>query len=199
MAIRSFSNSSISTAEKRFKFLDTEGTTYTQLYYTELTSPVSSVSISIPSGYKTIQVLVSASATRADIVDFLQLKFNSDTTSSNYARHLWYSNLGSSSSTGFSAIGTGNTNLGPFPAANANANNYGPTFIEIVDYDNTSKWKIVRSITNYQDGTSGSNAEIGQNSILYKSTNAITTLDFNCFYGSNIDTGSSFSVYGIRG
>jgi len=149
----------------------------------------SSVTFSnIPSTFTHLQVRAICSSSSAP--DFANLKVNSDTTGSNYARHLLYADGGSV--TAAASTGSTITNLGKI----SNSSTIMATFIvDILDYANANKNKTIRSLGGYDSNGSG---EIDFNSILWMNTNAITSLQFTTYNSANFVQYSSFALYGIK-
>lgn len=74
----------------------------------------------------------------------------------------------------------------------ANANTFGVTIIDIHDYANTSKNTTIRAIGGNDRNGAG---HITLNSALYRSTNAITRIDFGTI---TYTAGTVFALYGIK-
>jgi hypothetical protein len=67
--------------------------------------------------------------------------------------------------------------------------------IDIQDYASTTKFKTIRVLTgNDRNGAGG----IELNSVLWRSTSAITSLVFPNANSVNYNSGSVFSLYGIN-
>ena len=148
---------------------------------------------SIPTGYKHLQIRgIGRSSEVAAQTNYL-LQINGD-TAANYARHN-ITAVGASVSASGVASQT-NISLTNMPAANAPANSVAPIIIDIIDYDNTSKYKTVRVFQGKVDATYG--GTISLRSGLWMSTSAITSisLSINTYF---FTTQSSFSLYGIKG
>jgi len=156
-------------------------------------SPVSFTSI--PSTYTHLQVRCIVRSAHNSGGDFLNLKVNSDTTGSNYARHLIYAD-GGGSATGASSTGSTITNLGQITAGTSTSGIFGTFVIDILDYKNTNKYKTIRSTGGTDQSGSG---EVDFNSILWMNTAAISSIQFTTYNSSNIAQFSTFALYGIRG
>lgn len=149
---------------------------------------------SISGSYQHLQLRMIVRSAFASTDDFINLKVNSDTTGSNYARHLLYGNgssVGAAASTG-STI----TNLGAIPAATATSGIFGTFVVDILDYKNTNKNSTIRSLGGFDRNGAG---EIDFNSILWINTNAITSIQLTTYTASNIAQHSHFALYGIKG
>lgn len=143
---------------------------------------------SIPSTYKHLQIRARFSAAATSGSVFIQA--NGD-TGSNYAVHRLYGN-------GSAAAANASTSTG-YPALNAAVNLSAAypssLIIDIHDYASTTKNKTMRAI--YGLDTNSSVGEIDLTSVLWMSTSAINRIDI--FAGTNFTSGSTFSLYGIKG
>jgi hypothetical protein len=159
-----------------------------------LSASASSLSIvGIPTTYRHLQVRIVARATDAATANYLFMRVNNDTTSSNYARHILIGDGASANS--YSSTGSTITNLGEIPAANATAGIFGSFVLDILDYKDTVKFKTIRSIGG--DDRNG-NGEVELNSILYMSTNAITSLQFTTYTAASLAQYTQVAVYGVK-
>lgn len=152
----------------------------------------SSISFSsIPSTYQHLQVrgIVRPTSNNAD----MKLTLNSD-SGSNYSRHRLIGN-GSS----LDATGTANTAfIGIFDAnglQTGTASTYGVAVIDILDYEDTNKYKTVRVLSGNDNNGSG---QVGISSGAWRSTSATSTITFVMSAG-NFEEYSSFALYGIKG
>lgn len=155
-------------------------------------SSVSTISFtSIPSTYKHLQVRLLARSTRVNAGDYMNVRFNSD-SSAVYARH----NLngdGSGAGAG-SQINATAIEFNRLAAASASANVFGAGVIDILEYANTNINKTARALIGYDNNGSG---EIHFQSGLWRSTSAITSITFTC--NNDFAANSQFALYGIRG
>jgi hypothetical protein len=153
-------------------------------------SGVSSVTFSsIPSTYQHLQIRINA--INASVTQYL-IRPNNDTTNANYACH-------SLNGDGSAAGASGSTASNPIIACNlSNPSTSSPQtmIIDIQDYASTTKLKTIRVLTgNDRNGAGG----IELNSVLWRSTSAITSLVFPNANNVNYNSGSVFSLYGIKG
>jgi len=159
---------------------------------------VSSITFtSIPSGYKHLQIRgILRSDKSADTNADMYLFLNGDTSTSNYTRHYLRGNGASATSVGY---GTGNNPVaGEAPAASSPANVFGTTIIDILDYANTNKNKVVRTLhgDDQNSGTSASNIYLTSSAWL--NTSPVTSLTFTLQASTNFVTYSSFALYGVK-
>jgi len=146
---------------------------------------------SIPSTYKSLQLrgIYRRNTTGGFGPNF---NFNND-TSSVYVNHY----LRGNGSTATASASTGDSNFDgpPGPSATQTAGIFGAIIVDIIDYENTSKYKTVRSIGG--DDRSGSGT-IQLNSALWMSTNAINRIDIT--NGTDIFAAdTTYALYGIKG
>ena len=143
---------------------------------------------SIPSTYKHLQIrgiakLVSGAATN------MGLRFNSD-TASNYSWHQLYADGSATGAGGYATQSSiGNQYTDP--------TYYSGFIIDILDYQNTNKYKTTRCLGGEDKNGSGYVTYTSGN---WRSTSAITDITI---YDPNASTTfaqySSFALYGVRG
>jgi hypothetical protein len=148
----------------------------------------------IPSIYKHLQLRIVARATDANAANYANLKVNSDTTLSNYARHLLVGN--GSSAASYNSTGSTITNLGEIPAATATSGMFGVFVVDILDYQNTNKYKTIRSLGGDDRNGGG---EVNYNSILWMSTTAISSIQLTTYTSANFAENTQAALYGIKG
>ena len=150
---------------------------------------------SIPSTYKHLQIRAIARFTRADNYGSGRIKFNSDGTASNYISHLLEGN-GSSAS---AAVYTTTAGLRSIEgsATNANSGIFGANVFDILDYQNTNKYKTMRGIAGVDLNATG--GDLRYYSGLWMSTTAISSIQIEIEYGTLIEQYSTFALYGVKG
>ena len=149
---------------------------------------------SIPSTYTHLQIRGIFRSNYAGLTDNLDMRFNGD-TGANYAQHILRGDGSSVSifsdpnqSTIHTTLdGAGNT---------ANANVFAPNVMDILDYANTSKYKVMRNISGRENNGDGG---ISFSSGLWQNTAAITTILLYPRYGTLFQQYSQFALYGIKG
>jgi hypothetical protein len=142
---------------------------------------------SIPQTYKHLQIRMTGRANDSVTNSANFIILNGDFTSSNYAYHKLQGNGSSVSSTG----ATSDYQLGIMPGNTQSSGIYGAMVWDILDYNNTNKFKTSRAISGY----SGSSPLIMLSSGLWRNTNAITSIDV---YTSNLKQYSRISLYGVK-
>jgi hypothetical protein len=150
---------------------------------------------SIPSTYKHLQIRLLARTDRAgNPASNVLLNFNSD-TSANYSYHDLDGDGASAYSSG--SASTSNIATQRISGNTAGANVFGAIVIDILDYQNTNKYKTVRYLGGYDNNGGG---EIYLGSGNWRSTSAITQIDLTSINGTaNFKQYSSFALYGIKG
>jgi len=146
---------------------------------------------SIPQTYKHLQVrAISVSST----YNSGRTRFNGDTTNANYATHVLF---GGGASAGSGAeVGSQSGFVFPFFSALGSSTTIPTGFVlDILDYTNTNKNKVIRGLSGTDSNGSG---YIELISGVWLSTSAITSLSINIATGT-IATNSSFALYGIKG
>jgi hypothetical protein len=143
------------------------------------------------STYKHLQIRATGKTDRTSSdSEFLRLRFNGD-TGSNYALHA----LSGSGSAVASVAVTSTTSISVERfGGNTTANYFGAAVVDILDAYSTTKNKTVRSF----GGASGPGQSVILNSGVYLNTSSTTSLTLAVGGGTNILTGSRFSLYGIR-
>ena len=157
-------------------------TTYEPISTTTLGSAQASFSFtSIPGTYTDLVAVVVAS-TGAN----LKIELNSD-TGSNYSNTVLYG-------TGSSALSARNTNSTGFIfGTTASTVGNGVNLYHFMNYSNTTTNKTALSRGNDNDGGLV-RVDVG----LWRNTSAITSIRFISNTGSNLATGSVFTLYGIK-
>jgi hypothetical protein len=133
---------------------------------------------SIPSTYKHLQVRMTTNSGG-------NLRFNGDTTSSNYRYHVLYGS-------GSAAVASTAANNAYSPADASGSTGWTGEVLDILDYANTSKNKVTRSLGGWDNNGSGL---VWLSSNLWMSTAAINQIVFTGTFPQY----SSFALYGIKG
>jgi hypothetical protein len=155
---------------------------------------------SIPSTYKHLQIRgISRSTSAANSGDSLRMRFNSD-NASNYSYHILDGYQGASG--GIEAGSATSTTFASLfvQSENGHASNlFAAGIIDVLDYQNTNKYKTIRAIGGYDiNGSTGGYNYVGIYSANWRSTSAVTDITLLCT-GGNFAQYSSFALYGIRG
>ena len=174
-------------------------TAYESIATTTLGSSTSSFTFSsIPATYTHLQIRCFAQVVRGTYgIASGNIQFNSD-TGSNYSIH----NVTGTGSTTYAA-GTANTTsvvTADGMYGTSTGGTFGISIIDILDYANTSKYKTVRTLagTDFNGALAGYGGFVGLTSGSWRNTNAITSITFSSSDG-NLNTYSSFALYGIKG
>lgn len=155
---------------------------------------------SIPSTYQHLQIRYNAKDTTVAIGSNLNIQFNADSSNSYYYHSLIGDGSAASAtnaggldnriviSEGVSASQTSSPNM---------ANIMGVGIIDIHDYANTSKYKVVRHLTGMDANFATTEASIRLTSANWNSTSAINQIKL---YTTNFwTTSTTFALYGIKG
>jgi hypothetical protein len=150
---------------------------------------------SIPSTYTHLQIRgIARSSTASSTIVPIYAQINS--TSTNQTSHLLYGNGSSVIST--SALNANLIYLGYIGQDTTNANSFGASVIDVLDYASTDKYKTFRSLSGVDLNGSGL---VGLFSgFLYANTNAISNITLYANAGGDsFAQYSSFALYGIKG
>jgi hypothetical protein len=163
--------------------------------YTVPSGGVSSITFAgLPTGgqYQHLQLRVMAASNSAGPdTDDLSFQFNGDTGSS-YVGHSLGGN-GSSASSGYNPAASNNRSL-RVGANNGSA--FGAGVLDILDFANTSKYKVARSLGGVDWNGGGA---ITLESLLWLNTSAINSMTIVPRYGTAWLQYSQFSLYGVKG
>jgi hypothetical protein len=144
---------------------------------------------SLTTSFKHLQLRASIRSTTADLG--VGIRFNGDTTASNYAWQRMYGvgSMGSDS---------GSDSYAMQVAGSAdNSNLFGYALIDIPNYQNTNMFKSLRSFTGYY-GTAYTAAFLLAN--IWKNANAITSVTVTCASqggSGQLAVGTVLSLYGL--
>ena len=142
---------------------------------------------SIPSDYKHLQIrMISRNTTNNN--QSLALRFNSD-SGSNYSYHRLYG-----FGTGTGADGSANASLILTGTETNTSSTFGTSITDILDYQNTSKFKTTRSLTGWDNNGDGILFLLSGN---WRSTSAITSITITPESNSFAQY-SHFALYGIK-
>jgi hypothetical protein len=167
--------------------------TYEKIATNTLGSNQATVTFSTISGsYTDLRIAMMVKTNVASAVEDLLVRVNGD-TSSLYSSTRIYGD-GSSAASTRSTSQTG-WNQNGVQGATGSTSIFTPFFIDIMNYSNTTTFKTAL-VRNNPLGTSTSYVMGGV--WLYRSTNAITSISFASATGSDIVTGSTFTLYGIK-
>ena len=149
---------------------------------------------SIPSTYTHLQIRGIYRSNYAGTTDNLLMRFNGD-TGANYAEHIL---RGDGSSAGVFADANMSYIIATVDQAGntAGSNVFGVDVIDILDYANTSKYKVMRNLSGRDNNGDGG---VSLSSGLWQNTSAISTIVLYPRYGTAMQQYSQFALYGIRG
>jgi hypothetical protein len=148
---------------------------------------------SIPATYKHLQIRLLARSTQTGVSNISALIQCNGDTGSNYARHTLSGDGASATASGTSS--TSLMTLFRITAASAAANIMGVGIVDIQDYESTTKYKTLRSISGQDENGVGS---IRLQSGLWQSTSAINSLSIY-LASDSFTTSTVVALYGIKG
>ncbi len=148
---------------------------------------------SIPQTYTHLQLRVLQRGTGSGSNYTNKLQFNGDTTSANYREHYIY---GSGSSAVAGTTQQWYVAQGAIPAAGDTSGIFGTSVIDILDYTNTNKNKVVRALSGFD--VNGAGGEIIFDSLLWINTGAINQITMEVFT-TNFAQYSQIALYGVKG
>ena len=148
---------------------------------------------SIPQTYTHLQI---RALTRATALNALVIRYNSDATSGNYKTH----NLEGNGATVTASTGGAVTSYGyiAYPTySTMNANMFGCSITDILDYTNTNKNKVSKTLGSY-DTNNTVDGYVTLFSNVWLSTAAITNIQIFA-QSANFAQYSQIALYGIKG
>jgi hypothetical protein len=193
MGIRSLRTASISTGVKRSKVWDQSAVVVTNSYESIATQVVgaggaASITFSsIPGTYKHLQIRTFARTPSNTLAVF---QVNGD-NGNNYAIH----RINGNGST-VVANNTVSYNYGGVSLTPSASDIFSAGIIDILDYANTSKTKVFKTLSGWDANGSG---QVEMRSSLWNSTSAITSLVFTTDSGGSFQQYTHFALYGIKG
>ena len=149
---------------------------------------------SIPATYTHLQIRMTGRINAASASGSGILRYNGDTSSSNYTYHEIVGNGTAASAYGSAAPES--NQISPVTGATATASVFGVAITDILDYANTNKYTTQRNLGGYDNNGSG---QVRLNSGLWMNTAAITSIVITPNAGTAFDQYSSFALYGIKG
>ena len=168
---------------------------YESIATNTLSSTQSSITFSsIPGTFKHLQVRCISKADAAGNGYSLVVAANSDATVANYRSHYLEGN-GSTAVAGTYQSEGGAYFVGGSTGAGTNADWFGATIFDILDYSATTKYKTFRGLTGHDRNGNGN---IHLSSAVWLNTNAITSLTIS-LAGANMVAKTQFALYGVKG
>ena len=143
---------------------------------------------SIPATYKHLQLRWIARSANSGGGDTLLMSINSGSADRTHAL------IGNGSATGSEAYTL--SYFGNMSAGTSPANAFGAGVIDILDYADTNKNRVGRSLSGHDNNGSG---EVFMHSWLKASTTAISSITFTIASSANFDQYSQFALYGVKG
>jgi hypothetical protein len=169
-------------------------TTYEPITTQTLSSSAPSVTFATITGTYTDLVLVAVARTdRADYDDIMGLQFNGD-TGTNYSTTIVNGNGSAAGSSRQSTVAYITSRVA---SASATAGIWTPVIFNIQNYSNTTTYKS--TLCRFSEPPSGgTDLGVGATAGLWRSTAAITSIVIKPIVGTNLISGSTFTLYGIK-
>lgn len=150
---------------------------------------------SIPGTYKHLQIRGISRDTRTGTGEqSVMMQFNGD-TGTNYSYHI-LEGYGSGTPTAGPNVSTTQIKVSLSPTSSASANMFGGFVADILDYSNTSKYKVSRSL--YGDDQNGSGT-VAISSGVWNNLNSLTSITIYPTNSQSFVQYSKFALYGIKG
>ena len=149
---------------------------------------------SIPQTYKHLQIRAIAQKTSTGANENYVLQLNGTTASSSYKNHQLLGN-GSAASAYSSSLTTAIA-VGDITSSGTNANVFGASITDILDYADNNKLKTIRTLRGYD--ANGSGYILLSSGLYLTNTNAITSIKLFPEVNSFAQY-SQFALYGIKG
>ena len=147
---------------------------------------------SIPSTYTHLQIRAMGQSNRGGGQDQFTMVINSDTTTNYYQHYLEGVGSGTPGSYGYPRNWIC---LGDFADGTYSSSAFGIAVCDILDYKNTNKYKVTRSLSGWDTNGQG---YVRFDSGLWKSTAAISSLTIGVQDGTLINQYSKFALYGVK-
>jgi len=146
----------------------------------------------IPQVYQDLVLVAFGRTQRAVINDHILMAINVDTSGIHDFLYLQSDGVNTPTSSytndqGFSVV------LNSYTGSSATSGNFGSSVSHIFDYTNTSKHKMMVSISNADNNANGYNCIIVNNTRSNAAVTSLYTITYN-----NLEAGSYLALYGIR-
>lgn len=148
---------------------------------------------SIPSTYQHLQLRCTARSSRNQNSGYGVVSYNSD-TGTNYSYHALAGDGATASADAYSTVSF--QTLIYFPGSLRGSSIFGVGVLDILDYQNTNKYKTLRVLDGYDSNGAGL---IALQSGSWRNTNAVTSITITEYNGFNFEQYSKFSLYGYMG
>lgn len=149
---------------------------------------------SIPATYKHLQIRTLIRSAGSDAsYQHLSIQLNGDTSNLYWGHGLY----GTGSTVAVHTDGSLTSKILGYniPTSTQTASAFGGGVVDILDYESTSKYKVIRALGGFDSNGGGA---LGLYSGNYNSTSAITSIELKVYQGSNFAEYSHFALYGIK-
>ena len=148
----------------------------------------------IPNTYKHLQLRSMCRGTQSGAFTNMTLRVGNGSidSGSNYTYHRLFGNGSTVTADGLANQTSG---LIGITGTGTGANTFYTSVIDILDYQDTNKFKTLRSLDGYDNNGDG---VVFLQSFLWRSTSAITTIEIALGGGQNINSNSQITLYGVK-
>lgn len=149
---------------------------------------------SYSSDYQHFQIRMVARSTRSADNSNYYVRFNGD-TGANYSQHYMRGNGSATESANLQTSGTQGVYVyQALTASTSGTDRFAASIIDILDPFDTNKYTTIKVLT----GFNGSISRILVESGLWMSTNSITSITFDEYFGSSFAADTRISLYGLK-
>jgi hypothetical protein len=169
---------------------------YDSISSVTLSASASTITFSgIPSTYTHLQIRAIARSNRASTVDVVKLNLG-DGSADTAANYSWHQLYGTGAAAGAAAGASASTiELPVISAASATSSIFGTMILDILDYQNLSKYKTVRGFAAADLNGSG---ELNFCSGNWRSNSSVNVVTLAPRTGTLFEIYSSFALYGVK-
>ena len=147
-------------------------------------------------GYKHLQIRATLKTSNTAISNGLLRFYANSDTGANYASHYLFGSGSSVSSGAFTS--TASPLLGITTVASDSASIFSSAIIDILDFNNTSKYTTFRALDGRYGDNDSTNIGVALRSALWMNTAGLTSLQLYDGRGFDWVTGCRFSLYGVK-
>ena len=146
--------------------------------------------------YKHLQIRASVRGAAASAIDVILMRFNGDSSGSNYVTlHQLYGS--GSSAAAQNSTGNGWIYQSYIAGANAPANAFAGYITDILDYTSVNKTKTTRTLAGTDQN--GAGYVTFSSGLWINTSSAISSINMVLDGGGNFASGTRFALYGIKG
>ena len=151
----------------------------------------------IPSNYKHLQLRILGRSNAAVTTCYALLRFNGDSTSTNYGLHQFLSQGTGTGSSSYNGTFSGAI-IERLAGNSLTTYAFGSIIVDILDANSPTKRKTVRSIGGVEGNTNSTAGSIYLNSNFWLDTNPIQQIVVTLESGASFMENSSLALYGVK-